>query len=271
MTLPPLEQLVERFLAFTRDFLDETGPDLANIRLKIDHSLRVLDMAREITAQESITGPARDLALAAALLHDTGRFPQYARYRTFSDRDSENHAVLGVRTLHQGLGNGAEEGLLAGFSRRAAGIVLGAVRLHNLLALGDGLKEPLSTVARVVRDSDKLDILPVLKGHLTGQGPDNKVVTLGVAPHPTAYSQAMLDTVLARQNADYRSMRHTNDFKLLAISWVYGLEFPATARLMREQGHLDGLLDSLPQDRNMDRLRLQIRDDLDKLCRSVHV
>lgn len=264
MTLPPLERLEERFLAHARSYLEGSPEDRANVRLKIDHSLRVLDLARRIADRESLAGTVRDLALAAALFHDVGRFPQYARYKSFSDPATENHARLGVGALLAAGG-----ALLDGFSPKAKGVVLGAVFLHNVRALTHPLKEPLNTVVRVVRDSDKLDILPVIMGHLDGHGPADKVITLGVTPDPDAYSRDMLDAVLDRRNADYRGMRYTNDFKLLLISWVYGLEFPSAARLMKERGHLDAILDSLPEIPDMDRLRTQVRADLDRLCRAA--
>ena len=266
MTLPPLERLTERFLAFTGDFLGGPERNRENVRLKIDHSLRVLDLAREITAREAVNGTARDLAHAAALFHDTGRFPQYARYQSFSDAATENHARLGVRAL---LAEGS--GLLHGFPPRAKGVVLGAVFLHNVRSLDRPLREPLSTVVRVVRDSDKLDILPVVIKYMDNDQPDNKVVTLGVERDPEAYSPDMLAAALERRNADYSAMRWTNDFKLLLVSWVYGLEFPSSARLMRERGHLETILDSLPRTPDLDRLRGQVRSDLDKLCRGIHV
>ena len=43
----------------------------------------------------------KDLILAQtmALLHDIGRFEQYAKYRTFVDKDSVNHAELSVKVI----------------------------------------------------------------------------------------------------------------------------------------------------------------------------
>jgi len=35
------------------------------------------------------------------LFHDVGRFAQYARYHTYLDRDSENHAELSVHVLEE--------------------------------------------------------------------------------------------------------------------------------------------------------------------------
>jgi hypothetical protein len=39
------------------------------------------------------TGPA------VALLHDVGRFPQYRRWRTFRDSESDNHARLSLEVI----------------------------------------------------------------------------------------------------------------------------------------------------------------------------
>ncbi len=264
MILPPLDRLTDRFLAYSRAFLQGAGEDLENVQLKIDHSLRVLELSQEITARESITGPVAALCHAAALVHDTGRFPQYAKFGSFSDATTENHARLGLHALVR---SGPGRALLEGCSPRARGVILGAVFLHNVRTLDKPLSQPLDTVVRVVRDSDKLDILPVLLSYLDDDGrPANKVVTLGTRQEPDAYSPELVEQVMVRGIVDYRRMRYGNDFKLLTVSWVYGLEFPTSARLLRERGHLQAILDSLPATPDLDRMRGQVLADLDRFC-----
>jgi hypothetical protein len=42
-------------------------------------------------------------------------------------------------------------------------------------------------------------------------------------------------------------MRYINDFKLLLISWVFDLNFPASRRAFLNRGYADELLRSLPE------------------------
>ena len=48
-----------------------------------------------------LTRPGGTVAEAIALFHDVGRFPQYARYKTFRDSISTNHAALGASVLFE--------------------------------------------------------------------------------------------------------------------------------------------------------------------------
>ena len=104
------------FHEYTREFLVGSEFDVANVQLKIDHTMRVLEFARQIAGAQGPAGELTELAELAALFHDVGRFPQYARYRTFHDQMSVNHAYQGVVTLKRaaGVGKAAAGGPEAG-------------------------------------------------------------------------------------------------------------------------------------------------------------
>ena len=92
-----LDRHTRAFQAHAQAFLAGSEEDARNVRIKIDHSLRVLGKAEALTRAEGLPASLAEQAWLAALYHDVGRFDQYARYRTFSDAASENHARLGVR------------------------------------------------------------------------------------------------------------------------------------------------------------------------------
>ena len=85
------------FESFASMYLREHPGDM--LRLKREHTYKVLAHARAIVAQEGLASQEGRAALLAALYHDTGRFPQYIRWRTFSDAESENHGYLGVHVV----------------------------------------------------------------------------------------------------------------------------------------------------------------------------
>lgn len=258
MAAPGIKALTRRFLAFAKPYETGAPRDRANIRLKIDHTLRVAELAKAITAEAVPDPDAARLAVVAALFHDTGRFPQYARWRTFQDRTSADHARLGCQIL-------VHTPLLDGLPQRERGVVLAAVRLHNRLALPTALRAPLADVAQVVRDADKLDIVAVLLKFLSSDAPQDDVVTLGLAPDPERWTPICLETLAARRNVCFKDMRFTNDFRMLMASWVYDLGYPVSARLMRDRGHLARMLAGLPSAPELDAARRQILTDLDSL------
>jgi hypothetical protein len=71
------------------------------LELKRLHSLRVAENAGLIASKLG-QGPGEiELARAAGLLHDAGRFTQFARYGSFSDTDTVDHGARGRRVLEE--------------------------------------------------------------------------------------------------------------------------------------------------------------------------
>lgn len=246
--------VAERFNAFSGGFLDAPGDGFA-YSLKIKHTMRVLGIAEDIAKAENL--PV-DLSLAsrlAALMHDVGRFPQYLQYKTFRDADSANHAALSVR-------HALRENLLEDVPANIRRMVLGAVYLHNKRNLPSISSAALRTVAQVVRDSDKLDIYGVMIAHFSQENPKHPEVALNVIDAPEKYTPAVLNDLRQRTLGDYRTIVYINDFKLMAIGWLYDLNFRSSCRTLHESGYLDTLFDSLPEDGEIADFRRQVNQDI---------
>lgn len=213
-----------------------------NIDLKALHSRKVLAAAQGITP-EAVQGHADAerlgrLACVAALLHDAGRFPQYARYQTFRDDVSVNHGWLGSRVLRQ-------EDVLAPLPRADALLVLGTVHLHNRRAIPAAVSPELRLLLRVVRDADKIDILRVFREeHLRVLG-GNQTVVLGLVNDPARYTPELLTS---GGLPDYRALRYCNDYIILLLSWAFDLNFASSRRLMLASGVVDEFQALLPAD-----------------------
>lgn len=243
------------FQNFTQGYLQGSEFDVANVQLKRDHTRRVLDLARRISQEAEPVPELRELSLLAALFHDVGRFPQYARYQTFQDQLSVNHAYQGVITLKQ-------HRVLAALPQAARSLVLGAVALHNRRHLPPGIPAALRTLTQIVRDADKLDIFAVMLAHFQPGAKHNKVVNLELRPHPDHYSPEVLAQVRQRRMANYYEMTWVNDFKLLLCSWIYDLNYPVSRAVVRERGYLEELLASLPLSPEIISLGEQLRQDM---------
>jgi len=253
MTAPKgLTPYLNWFADFTAPYLD-TGD--SRVVLKRDHTLRVFDNALRITPNLALEPHLEFLTHLAALFHDVGRFPQYARFRSFDDRVAGNHGYAGVRLLRQ-------SPVLAGLTGAARRTVLAAVGLHNRRDLPPKLPPEVDVAVRVVRDADKLDIFQVMLAHFAPGAPHDSVINLGLTPHTDRYTPAILARVQARRLADYSRMVWVNDFKLLLCSWIYDLNFPSSRRLLRQRGHLDRLLSYLPQTPEFTALGRQLQYDL---------
>lgn len=244
------------FESFVGSFGQEDPKGQEAVYLKRDHSLRVLREAQNLLLN---LDPSKQdlyyLVSIAAIFHDIGRFPQYSQYKTFNDKISVNHGLLGYKVLKK-------EDVLNGLTQKDRKDVLLSVLMHNRAKLPIGLPSRLHFILQVIRDADKLDIIPVVLPHFQQVSPDNGIVTLGLPHEPQKYTQAVIDQVLARTMVDYRTMHWLNDFILLMCSWAYDLNFPYTCQEVLERGYMKDLLGCLPQTEDVLSLGNQIKTDL---------
>ena len=246
-----IEEHIAWFEAYVAGFRTGDPEDDTPIKLKKEHSLAVLAEARAIAATMALSPRLVQTVHLAALYHDIGRFPQYRRYRTFQDARSENHAYLGVRTLRR-------EKNLPPLDRDLRALTLGAVAMHNRRDVPAGISPDLAVVTKMVRDSDKLDIVRIMLEYLRPGGKTSDVVTLHVADEPERYSPEIVSRIRSGRIGDYSSMRFKNDFTLLILSWVHDLNFKASRQAFLNRGHVEELFGFLPKTQELTQLRESI-------------
>jgi len=226
-----LEMLVTWFDGYSRTFLDTDEEGVRNIRLKIEHTRRVCDVMALLTAGERLDDNESRIAAATALLHDVGRFPQYRRWRTFRDSESDNHARLSVEVIR-------EQRLLQGLEAAEVQLIEEAVRFHNLLVVPDRLASPTSRFVRLIRDADKLDIWHVFTEQ--EQLPEQERATaayLGLPDRPEI-TPVCLEAIRSGAVVRLQECRVVNDIRLMLLSWALDLEFPTSYGLLLQRGYL---------------------------------
>ncbi|MGE4299695.1 MAG: HD domain-containing protein [Desulfovibrionaceae bacterium] len=229
----------ERFALFVDRFLCGDPAADALFELKRKHTGQVYANAVRIAASLGLAGDTERDVLLAALYHDVGRFPQYALYKTFLDRASENHALMGVKALRR-------EGMLDDLSLASRAVVRGAVALHNRYQVAEAVPGPVRLATDVVRDADKVDIMRVMLAHFDADAAPDDVVVLHVRDEPGQWTRAVYEDVMAGRLARYGDMAYVNDFILLICGWVNDLNFAESMRIVRERGLLHDLLTCLP-------------------------
>ena len=237
---------------------EDTASDVVtNIRLKKDHSERVVQEILWMADQLDLDNKARDLAAVMALFHDIGRFEQYARYRTFVDHRSENHAELGVKILRQ-------HQVLNGLPPDQADLICRVISYHNRAALPDDDTEECLFYARLLRDADKLDIWRVLIDHYQHRNPDdNPAVELGLAD-TSDISDPVYDRVVNKDIVNARHVKNLNDFKLLQIGWVFDINFAPALQQVKDRGYVESICQTLPPSDRRTRIKQVVADWFDK-------
>ena len=131
------------------------------IKLKVKHIERVSQVAKNLATKLKFNEEDVRLAELIGLLHDIGRFEQIKRFNTFNDRKSVNHAEYGVYVLFN-----EKDGIIRNFieDNQYDNIIKNAIFYHNKdkLNIPNNLTTREVSHIKIVRDSDKIDILNIL-------------------------------------------------------------------------------------------------------------
>ena len=196
-------------------------------------------MSDVITDTLGMTGYDKDLAWLLGMLHDIGRFEQVRRYHTFRDALSVNHAELSADILFR-------DGLIRNFINAGPDCLTSGdyllmekvIRLHNVFRLPDDLAERELRFATVLRDADKLDIVRV-----NVETPRSEIYNVQEDIFlESEISDEVYEEILQRRNLFRNIMKTPADLLLGHISFVFGLVYPVSVRLMKEQGYLETVL-----------------------------
>ena len=236
----------------------DAAPDVVkNIRLKKGHSERVIQEILWIAKQLGLDGTARHLAAVMALFHDIGRFEQYARYRTFVDSKSENHAELGVKILQQ-------HQVLDSLPTDRADLICRVISYHNRAILPEDETKECLVYTRLLRDADKLDIWRVLIDHYQhGNHDDNPAISLGL-PDTSGISDRVYENVVNAKIVEARHVKNLNDFKLLQIGWVFDINFTPALQQVRDRGYVESICRTLPRSDRLTRIEQALAAWFDK-------
>ena len=222
-----------------KSYADLYDTDEIKIKLKIDHTYRVADIAERIG---NSVGADSDFSWFLGLLHDIGRFEQLTQYGTFKDADSVDHAELGADMLFK-------DGLIKSFpilsfsGSHTSGkngsdwkrIAETAIRLHNKLSLPGGLDKETELYCKVLRDADKADIFRVLTE------PPYDERNQRIVAESSDGSVAREDVMNCVH--EHRCVPRRSDFTpfealISQCCMAFELEFPESVKIVREQGYL---------------------------------
>jgi hypothetical protein len=247
------DELAKLYDGYVDTFREADGTLPKMMRLKRIHTGFVVKNAEAIADGERFDAETREAALAAALLHDTGRYEQLRLYNTFRDADSVDHAVFSHDIVK-------EKGWLERTvpDARVRDAVLKAVLYHNRRELPDGLDALAEACSHTVRDADKLDIFRVLEDQVQNtdwRGDSRAFWNLGTTLPP---SPAVVGCIERGLPVAYQEIKSLADFVLIQVGWMLsGLHYATSRRICRERNHLEfrrRFLHELTDDPSIDRL-----------------
>ena len=225
-----MAELTKLYDEYVDTYRDADGKLPPLMRLKRVHTGFVVKNAEAIADGEGFDAQTREAALAAALLHDTGRYEQLRLYNTFRDADSVDHAVFSHDIVK-------EKGWLDGDPQREA--ILTAVLVHNRRDVPDGLDPLTEAAVHTVRDADKLDIFRVLEHQIATTDWRHDCTAFWNLPTTARPSPAVVAAIREERPVDYQDIKTLADFVLIQVGWMRsGLHYATSRRISAERGHL---------------------------------
>ena len=227
------KQAKNRFLSYVEAY-DATNPRIA---LKIEHSLRVAELCREIAKREHFSKTDCDLAWLIGLLHDIGRFEQLRRWNTFSDTKSASHAALSIEVLFEEKPNEApytDDIRLRAFITDDAEdeLIYQAIALHSVLDLPEDLTDRQHAFCSLVRDADKLDILDTMQYSTPETIMNSTLEELQVSK----LSPAVINAFKEHRCVKREERLYPADYVVGFLCFVFELEYTASKTIASESG-----------------------------------
>ena len=247
MNLHDLAYFKRWFCHYVSGYFRHDGTDTQAISLKQEHTEQVCQEI--VMLGQALNLPAQDMLLAETmgLFHDLGRFEQYARYGTFNDSISENHAGLGLREL-------AKHHVLSRCSETEHALITKAIGYHNVRILPEVEDERVLSFSQLLRDADKLDIWRVFIDYYQGRyGQTNATIVWGLPDDP-ACSDRIMNALRSQEMADTRDMATLSDYKLLQMSWLFDVNLGPTFRAVGERHYMEQIATTLPPTREIGEL-----------------
>ncbi len=224
-----MDKALLNFANYVGEF-DLNNPKVLN---KINHTYRVIELAKEIANKLNLCKEDTEILLKIALLHDIGRFYQIQVNNSFSDFKFD-HSDYGIKYLF-------EKGHIREYNNRQNidEIIKTSIYYHNkhsddIPSLDDYTK----MFVYLIRDIDKIDIYYMASLISPFVFQKDKLL-------PNYLDDFMNQKLVRRLPQETKS-----DNFLVLCGFIYDFNYLESYELLKEKGYLDRLFDNVEVDEN---------------------
>lgn len=245
-----IEKVNKKFDEYVSNFNVGQG----RIKLKIEHIKRVAKISTQIAQYLDLNKEQTALAEAIGIFHDIGRFKQVEMYDTFSDKDSTNHAELGVKILF-------EDNLIDEFEieEKYKKIIKIAVINHNRDKIEEGLTEEENLFCKIIRDADKLDIYYVLCNYDFESAFWYNDFDCKEISHKIMKEFKQLHRVI------YKDIKTSADQIAVPFAYTYDLNFDFSLKYLKEKQYLNRFTELVYENFKSQKVHEQTRELLEEI------
>lgn len=198
--------MIDEFINYVSNY------DLNNIKIKLkyDHSIRVMNLMMKYAKELGFASYEVELASVIGLLHDIGRFEQLKEYDSFNDKETIDHATLGVKLLF-------EDNLIKKFwsNKDDYELIKFAIKNHNKLNIEKCNNEKFLKYTKLIRDTDKIDIL-----YVYGVSDELKVRSENIS-----ISKPILNCIKDNKTVSYDLINNKNDELSVSFSYIFDINY----------------------------------------------
>ncbi|MFA9392772.1 MAG: HD domain-containing protein [Prolixibacteraceae bacterium] len=239
-----VHDLEDWFFHYVQTFKNGDKNVQENILLKENHTMQVGKEIFNIGKQLKLNNDELRLSKVMALFHDIGRFEQYARFKTFVDKKSVNHAELGVKILK-------DNKVLTRLDESMQHLILQTILYHNRASLPEKETDTCLFYTKLLRDADKLDIWRIVTDYYKQKnGKQNVALELDL-PNTPGISDEVYQDLINMRIVDIKHIKNLNDFKLLQMGWVFDVNFDSTFHTIQSRHYIEMIADVLPESKEI--------------------
>jgi HD superfamily phosphohydrolase YqeK len=256
MNFEILEDIKTWFQNYVTTHVPEKMLSNQMIQIKLEHSRHVADNCRTIA--EELKWDESDILTAEALglLHDIGRFTQFAEFKTFSDSDSVNHGELGCKVV-------SRSNILSSISGRHRQCILEGIRHHNHRNIVQDVNPDSMPFLKLIRDADKLDIFRIVNKIENDNQLEERMKSALNLKSDGSVNSAVLDEIRENNMVSNSNVKSLVDFHLMQLSWVFDINYSPTFRKISERRYFERIIGILPDDKEVQNVAKSISSYLE--------
>lgn len=186
---------------------------------KFYHSHRVKAINKYLAMQLNLDEENINISTIIGLLHDIGRYRQLELFNSYSDLNID-HADLGVKILF-------EDNLISSFpiEKKYYDILYFTIKNHNKYEIEPINDENILYHARLIRDSDKLDILDsYVKGRLSILSKDDSEISLDARKN-----------FYEEKSINIKNRHNISDSEILRMALIFDINFDESILLLQDK------------------------------------
>jgi hypothetical protein len=249
-----ISKIRQAFERYTQSFFNTDLQHNKHIDIKRFHTYKVCENIVDIAHSLQMDHEQLNFVELLALMHDIGRFEQYMKYQTFSDAESENHSVIGIKVMKQ-------QNFLTFLTKEQTFVIFRAILNHNIKFVPTNEDPLIDFYSRLLRDADKLDIWRItIEMDIMFKIQELTLPKTYIVP-PIFMSEFNNHRPLSIEHA-----HNIHDTTLFRLSWLFDLNFTRSFELMREREIADKLIKKVPGSDKLEHIKTLVNSYLTQKC-----